>query len=870
MTPPLQIAHYKITAKLGEGGMGVVYRATDTKLHRDVAIKVLPETFAQDRDRMARFEREARVLASLNHPNLATIHGVEDRAIVMELVEGRTLAGPMSLDEALPIIGQLIDALEYAHEKGIVHRDLKPANIKVTPDGRVKVLDFGLAKALAVVSGVAADPTASPTLTMGGTAPGAILGTAAYMAPEQARGRPVDKRADIWAFGVVVYEMLAGRRLFEGDSISDTLSAVLTKEPEWERVPMKARRLLRACLEKDPKRRLRDIGDAAGKLEETAAPPIARSGLPWAVAGVTTLAAILSGLSLWRAPRAIEPPLVTLDLDLGAAVSPTSFGPSAVLSADGTRLAFVSQGADGKSHLSTRRLDQPKVTELAGTEGAYGPFFSPDAQWIGFFAEGKLKKIRVDGGAPMVLCEAPAGRGASWGEDNRIVASLDVRKGLSQVSSEGGIVGSIAATNPEGSEFNLRWPQILPGGKAVLYSVNHISGNYEASSFAVVTLADHKKKILLNRAGMYARYLSSGHLAYLVKGKLVAARFDLDRLQIQGPATPILDEIATRPEIGFAQIDFTASGTTLYRKGSEGLKTVHWLRNGAQGEAVIAEPNFYSNPRVSPDGSRLAVVALDGSNSIVWVYDLQRGSKIRLRSGAALDSYPVWSADGRYLVFGSAGGLFWARSDGANAVQPLLQTKSLIIPSSFAADGSRLAFHEHTPSGDDFIRTVVVTGSPGNPQAGPPENFIQTTASSPFPALSPDGRWLAYTDAESGSYQVQVRAFPDRGEKWQISTAGGGFPLWSRKRPELYFRTLDGRIMVANFAVKGGAFVAGPPRLWSSTQLADMGLGVSFDLAPDGDRIAAVLPADRAQPPESLRHASLVLNFFAELRRKVK
>ena len=481
MSPQQTIAHYRITAKLGEGGMGEVWRATDTKLGREVAIKVIPEAFTQDPDRMARFKREAQVLASLNHPNIAAIYGVEERAIVMELVEGQILSGPLPLDVALPVIHQLIDALEYAHEKGVIHRDLKPANIKVTPEGRVKVLDFGLAKAMSE-DAAAGDPASSPTLTMRATVAGMIMGTAAYMAPEQARGHNVDKRADIWAFGVVVYELLTGKQLFEEPTVSDTLAAVLRHEPDLGRVPVQLRRMVRACLVRDVRQRMRDIGDARLLIDTQVATPVAASSrAPWiataAAAAAVLLAAIL-GAFLWRATRPVERPFYQLSVDLGADAIPGIRGTIAV-SRDGSRIVYPARSTDGKQVLATRVLTQSKASLLAGTEGGALPFFSPDGQWVGFFTDNKLKKVSIQGGGAVTLCDAPGGRGASWDDDGTIIATLNNVAGLSRIPDSGGEPKPV--TNPaDSSEMSHRWPQVLPGSQVVLYSANRITTDWEA------------------------------------------------------------------------------------------------------------------------------------------------------------------------------------------------------------------------------------------------------------------------------------------------------------------------------------------------------------------------------------------------------
>jgi Tol biopolymer transport system component len=851
-----KLAHYELLEKIGAGGMGEVYRAHDPRLGRDVAIKICAERFSD------RFEREARTVAALNHPHICTIYDVGPNYLVMELVEGPTLAdriarGALPLAEALEIAQQIGEALEAAHEKGIVHRDLKPANVKITPQGVVKVLDFGLAKAMQEPAGSSEN---SPTLTIQATQAGMLVGTAAYMAPEQACGKSVDQRADIWAFGVVLYEMLAGRRLFDGGSVAETLTAVLSGQPSWDRVPAKARRLLQSCLEKEPKRRLRHIGDAWRLLEEAPqAAPVSRK-LPWALAGAAALSALVFGALLWLTPRAVEQPPVRVDLDLGAAVPSLNIGASAILSPDGTRLVLVAQGSGGKSRLLTRLLDQPKMTEMAGTEGAFAPFFSPDGQWVGFFAAGKLKKIRVSGGDPIPLCDAPAGRGASWTEDNTIIAALDTRRSLSLIPAEGGAVSSVGNLDVESGELNWRWPHVLPRGRAVLFVSTNVPDNYSEGKISVVSLADHRKKTLLERGGMYPRYLPSGHLAYVRKGVLLAVPFDLDRLEVRGAAKPILEDVANDPNYGSAQFDFSRNGTMLYRKGrTEGLRTLQWLDASGKTAPLLAEPTLYQYPQFSPDGTRIAAAVAEGPSSNIWVYDWRRGGRNRLTTG--WDSYPVWAPDGRYLVFHSPGGMSWVPADGAGKRQVLTRSKAAQFPASFTPDGSRLLFAELNPEGGSLIRALPMGNTAGQPHAGQPESLLQTTTGNSLPALSPDGRWMAYADAESGPFEVFVRAYPDRGTKWQVSTSGGSMPVWSPNGHELFYRTDDQRIMVANYMVKGDSFIPEKPRLWSETQLANTGVTANFALAPDGKRFAVLMPADAPEPAENRSHFTLLLNF---------
>ena len=747
LAPSTRLGPYEIVAMIGAGGMGEVYRARDPRMGREVAIKVSAERFSD------RFEREVHAVAALNHPNICQVYDVGPNYLVMELVEGPTLAdriasGAIPLEESLRIGHQIAGALEAAHEKGIIHRDLKPANVKITSDGAVKVLDFGLAKL--------AEPVAigqgEPTLTVQeATRAGVILGTAAYMSPEQARGMTVDKRADIWAFGVVLHEMLTGRRLFGGESMTDTLAAVLTKEPEWNRVPATARPLLRSCLEKNPKRRLRDIGDAWRLMEDAPVQSAARYRLPWAVAGGLAVVAAIALWAPWRsATRVSEQPPVRLDLDLGPDVSlGSATGPAVILSPDGRRLVFVSQASDGTRRLFTRRLDQAKATRLSSTEGAYAPFFSPDGQWVRFFAQGKLKKTRVEGSEPISLCDAPAGRGASWGEDGNIIAALDTQAGLSQVPSGGGATVSVTSFGPE--EATHRWPQVMPGGKAVLFNASIGYGNYDEAAIAVVSLKDRRRKTVLEHAGMYPRYLPSGHLVYVTKGTLFAVPFDPDQSEVRGAAT-LLEEVSSNPTLGSAQLDLSRNGTIVYRTGgTEGLRTIQWLDGSGNTEALRNEPALYLYPRLAPDGSRLAYLVSQGSSTDLWIYDWQRSSKTRLTNGLGVTAYPVWSPDGLFIVFQAAGGMFWTRADGAGKPQLLTQSKFMQLPTSFTPDGKLLVFSELSSAAESEIRTVPVESGSGQMRAGGPQIFLKTSTQNTF-------RGLLSRRTMAGLFQCRSRA----------------------------------------------------------------------------------------------------------------
>ncbi len=881
-----RLGSHEVLALLGQGGMGEVYQARDTKLGRDVAIKVLPEVFAHDPQRLSRFQREAKLLASLNHPNIATIHGLEEsngtHYLVMELVPGETLRervareGALPVQEALGIARQIADALEAAHEKSIIHRDLKPANVKVTPEGKVKVLDFGLAKAFAGEES-GSDPSNSPTLSQAATLQGVILGTAAYMSPEQARGKAVDKRTDIWAFGCVLYELLTGKQAFHGEDITDILAAVVRAEPEWSRLPESTppsiRALLRRCLQKDKVLRMRDAGDACIEIHEAlAAPkdagethgaPASRSKWPWAVAAI--LAALL-GVALpgwWHATRPIQQklqPLVRLDVDLGPDVSLGSpYGAEEILSPDGTRLVYVSQG-----RLFTRRLDQPSATELAGTQGANAPFFSPDGQWVAFFAQGKLKKISVEGGVAIPLCDANNPRGGSWGEDGDIIAELVNTSGLSRIPSAGGAPTPV--TELQSGEATHRWPQILPGGKAVLFTAHTATEGFDTANIEVMSLADHHTKTL-QRGGTFGRYLPSGHLIYVNRGTLFAVPFDLDRLEVRGAPAPVLDQVGYNAGNGSAQFDFSQTGTLIYRSGGAGggLLTVQWLDAAGKTQPLLAKPDVYVRPSLSPDGNRLAI-----STSDIWVYEWQRDTMTRLTFGPAVSTYPLWSPDGRYILFQASGGMFWTRSDGAGKPQPLTQSKNTQLPWSFTADGKRLAFDEINPENGFDLWTMPLESDAAGLRAGKPEPFLQSPFNERQGSFSPDGRWLAYASDESGSFQVYVRAFPDKGGKWQISNSGGVNPVWSHNGRDLFFRTEDNQIRVASYTVKGDSFVADKPRVWSEKRIANVGITANYDLPPDGKRVAALMPTGTPEDQKAQNHLIFLENFFDEVRRRTK
>jgi len=882
-----KLGSYEVVAQIGAGGMGEVYQAHDTKLGRDVAIKVLPEAVAHDADRLSRFQREAKMLAALNHPNIATIHGLEQSGstsyLVMELVSGETLQdrvkreGAVPVEEALAIANQIAEALEAAHEKNIIHRDLKPANVKVTPEGKVKVLDFGLAKAFAGEE-PGSDPSNSPTLSQAATLQGVILGTAAYMSPEQARGKAVDKRTDIWAFGCVLYELLTGKRAFNGEDITEVLAAVVKTEPDWKLLPettlQSIRLLLRRCLQKDKTLRLQAAGDARIEIQEgLAAPkdvgathvaPAPRSKLGLAMAAALAVLLGVTSWGWWHATRPVEQklqPLVRLDVDLGPDVSLGSevgAGADAILSPDGTRLVYVSQ-----ARLFTRRLDQPNATELGGTQGASEPFFSPDGRWVAFFAQGKLKKISVEGSATIDLCNTGAApRGGSWGEDGNIIAELINTRGLSRIPSAGGAPTPV--TELQSGEATHRWPQILPGGKAVLFTAHTATEGFDTANIEVMSLPDRRRKTL-QRGGTFGRYLPSGHLIYVNRGALFSVPFDLDRLEVRGTPTPMLDQVGYNAGNGSAQLDFSQTGTLIYRSGGAGggLVTVQWLDAAGKTQPLLAKPDSYSSLSLSPDGNRLAISTTD-----IWVYEWQRDTMTRLTFGPAASIYPIWSPDGRYILFQVPGGMFWTRSDGSGKPQPLTQSKNPQYPWSFTSDGKWLAFMEQSPETGDDLWTVPLETDAAGLRAAKPEPYLQTPFNELDGSFSSDGRWMAYESDESGSFQVYVRAFPDKGGKSQISNSGGVNPVWSHNGRELFFHTEDNQIMVASYTVKGDSFVADKPRVWSDKRMAGIGYLGNYVLAPDGKRVAALMPTGTPEEQKAQNHVIFLENFFEELRRR--
>lgn len=761
-----------------------------------------------------------------------------------------------------------------------MHRDLKPANVKVTSDDAVKILDFGLAKAL---EGDASsmDMANSPTITHMATQAEVLLGTAAYMSPEQAKAKPVDRRADIWAFGCVLYEMLTGKMAFQGESITDTLAAVIKEEPDWSQLPAatpaRVRVLLQRCLQKDPKQRLRDIGDARISLDEvlsgTAEPSpagarTAASLRPRSLilsAGALLLVAIISVLATWNLkppPAAVPKPLTRLNLDLGPDAM-TDVNLTVAISPDGRRLVFPVRGPDGRQQLATRLLDQAEPTLLPGTEGGSAPFFSPDGQWIGFFAGG-LKKISVQGGAAaQTSTNTSVGYGAAWGNDGYIIASPGFVGPLFRIPVAGGAAQPFTKLGPNDSEHG--WPQVLPGGSAVLFTAAPSAASFGNASIEAMSLKTGQTKIV-QRGGFYGRYLPNGYLVYVHQGVLFGVKFDPQRLEESGAPVPLLNDVAANTTTGGGQFDFSNTGTFIYTAGKSSAQAwqVAWLDSSGKMQPVLASPGTYGEPRLSPDGRKLAFSDDTGD---IYVHDLDRGTTTRLtfRGGA---SVPVWAPDGKHLAYTSgAQGLYWVRSDGSGEAQLLLRSEETVVTWSLSADGRNLAYIRTLGADNDVWMFPLDLTDPDRPKPGKPEPFLLKSGHEVIPRFSPDSHWVAYRSDESGSNEIYVRPFPaSGGGKWQISHGGGLYAVWSKNGRELFYETLDNRIMVVDYSVDGAAFVPGKARVWSNKQLFFAGTS-NLDLAPDGKRFAVLAVPDGEEKGSA--HVTMLLNFFDEVKRKI-
>jgi Tol biopolymer transport system component len=890
---------YQVLDKLGEGGMGEVYRARDTRLQRDVAIKVLPELFASDPDRLARLTREAQVLASLNHPNIAAIYGIEGHALVMELVEGEDLSariarGPLPIPEALAIARQIADALEAAHERGIVHRDLKPANIKISPDDGVKVLDFGLAKALSgdPGRGSAGDMANSPTFTSParlrqgfgepGTEPGVILGTASYMAPEQARGKVVDRRADIWAFGCVLFEMLSGARPFEGDSVTDVLSAIVSREPDWTRLPaatpLTLVALLRRCLDKDPRRRLRDIGEARVTLEQPVAAPAemvtarpARRAsarlvpLLGAVAvflAVTVLVLFLKGRSADPAGTARAITRYDVQLPDNATVS-IVFRPAVSVSADGSTFAYVG-AAEGINRIYIRFRGEAAPRAIAGSDGGVTPALSPDGRWVAFFADGNIRKADVNGGV-VTLGSARDVRGITWTDPSTLVFTADSGGPLTTMSATGGEARPV--TTLAAGERTHRWPSALPAGKAVLFTVGTVGrpDSYDEGNIDAVTLATGERRVIIKGAAM-ARSCGRDRLVYSKGSSLYAVPFDAERLQVTGAAVEVVQGVERDASTGAAHFDCSGEGTLAFVPGSPNgeLSQLTWMDREGRSQPSGLPPGPYQEVRISPDGTRVALLKGTSGAGDVWIFDVGGGTLTRLTFDGT-SAAPTWSADGRtvyYTVFDGSGersSIARKPADGSRDAETLrgVEGRRSYLGSVDEA-GAAVILDAVVTSSDrgDVIRLPLAPGAEGQP-------LVATRFNEFGSSVSPGGAWLAYQSDDTGRPEVYVRDLAGTGLRWQVTSTGGEEPHWSRDGRELYYRSAN-RLMAVPLGA-GPSFRAGNPRpLFDGIYNSGIESGRSYDVDPKTGRFLLVVRARESHATGTVR---VVLNWDAALAR---
>ncbi len=920
-----RLGPYEVVAPLGAGGMGEVYRARDTRLDRTVAIKVLPAHLSENPTLRQRFEREARALSSLSHPNICVLHDVGRENgvdfLVMEYLEGETLSqrlekGPLATEQVLRYGIEIADALDKAHRQGVVHRDLKPGNIILTKAG-IKLLDFGLAKAATNVVGASlASLGSAPTQTEPLTGAGTIVGTFHYMAPEQLEGREADARSDIFALGAVLYEMASGQKAFPGKSQASIIAAVLSSEPApltqlRPLTPPALDRLVRTCLAKDPDERWQTAHDVglnlkwiaeAGSQAGIPAPVVARrrwrQRLVWAGLALAVVAAAAASFgTVYYARQARE---------LGRTIRSTLLPPenagfgSIAVSPDGRRLAFTSLGPGGRSLLWVRALDSLAGQALAGTEGASFPFWSPDSRFIGFFADGKLRKIDATGGPPQTLCEAPLGRGGAWSRDGVIIFAPDVSGPLHRVSAAGGVSSPVTQLNESRKESSHRWPTFLPGGRHFLYLAFGGAPGAEGNAILVGFLEGGEPKQLVNAGTNMAyappRHGQPGYLLFAREGTLLAQPFDAADLELTGDAFPVAERVQAYLSFGIGMLGFSVSenGVLVYQPEGVAGGRVVWHDRSGKKLGALGEPAFYHNPQLSPDGKRLAVMSIDAQsrNPDVWVFDLVRGTRTRFTFDAGGDTNPIWSPDGSRIVFGGTRkgtpDLYQKAASGSGTEELLLESDVRERPSSWSADGRYIAF-DRTARGGDDLWVLPLAGDPSTALgAGPatalpspllgtsgagrkPFPILQTPFDEEWPMFSPNGRWLAYQSNESGQYQVYVLPFQvnaqgqfagGAGGKWMVSTAGGRQPVWRRDGKELYYIAADNKLMAVEvretlsgieFATPRALFDVPP---WSSPRY--------YTATADGQRFL-VVEAEQVGPPLPL---TLVVNWTAEFKKK--
>ena len=893
-----RLGHYRVVEKIGAGGMGVVFRALDERLDRDVAIKVLPEAVAGHVDRLARFEREAKLLASLSHQNIATLYGLEEHEgqlfLVMELAEGETLAerltrGPVAQRDALEIAREIAEGIEAAHDKGIIHRDLKPSNVMLSPGGKVKVLDFGLAKAWHD-EGVDSDLSDSPTLTAQMTAAGAVLGTAAYMSPEQACGQDLDKRSDIWAFGVVLWEMLVHGRLFEGTSASEIFASVLRSEPNWQALPADTptliRRLLRRCLQKDARQRLHDIGDARLDIEEALAEPDAgeqdaapsadsramRSTwwmLPAAVAAGIVAASITWKMLMAPAGPPGSSPRLTVNMPPGISMHAHILRPGVAISPDGRWLVFVATEG-GTRKLFRRSLEQFGVTSIPGTENAVFAFFSPDGRWVGFWdnVDDKLKKVALDGGAPVALCDTTNAWGATWGTNGMIVYNPGTMNGLWQVAETGGEPEQILAPIPETGQASFLMPEWLPDGSGVLFTA--WNGGFTAASAQIVILdiASGETKVVLENAAC-ARYLASGHLVFGRGGRAEVAPFDLERREVTGPSVPIPDPIFYEPG-GKLHLAVSSTGTMAFVPGGSAPRRQLVLSDLRGNQEVVAgDQRGYVYPRFSPDGRRLAVVISEFGKTSIWILDRTTGLGTRM-VGEGRRHIPLWSPDGRRVAFAletekppATWSIFWQEADASSSPEPLVMPQiagDWLWPYSWTPDGKTLVFGKWSMGSSKDIYAVSVD----NLQEVRP--LVATAADDLRGLLSPDGRWIAYASNLTGHWAIYVQKFPDGSERQQVSPGDTDDLVgWAPDGRTIYY-VREGQIMGVGITTVPALRADTPRVLFEVSYSPGVWYNPDVHLSADGERFVMVTKDETWGVATEIK---VVLNWFEELNRLV-
>jgi serine/threonine protein kinase len=883
------LGHYRIVEQIGAGGMGVVYRAHDERLDRDVAIKVLPEEVAGVQDRLARFEREAKTLASLNHSNIATLHGLEEerntRFLVMELVAGESLStviarGALSSDEAVPIAVQVAQALEAAHEQGIIHRDLKPANVMVDGEGQVKVLDFGLAKAFEPNDSQQSPETLaeSPTLTADLTRGGVLLGTAAYMSPEQARGKPVDKRADIWAFGCTLFEMLTGSRPFQGASSTDVLAAVIKEDIDWNLLPATVsaplRWLLRRCLTKDPRNRLHDIADARIELkdESTGDAKEELHGGPdtaqrrsramiralAATAAVAIAVAALLGFFLQRDRQDLNQPVrfsVFAPFGTTYHLEPRNPGPVS-FSPDGAKLVFSARETSqvvastgntfDEARLYLRELSASEAVPLVGTEGAHYPFWSPDSRSIGFFADGKLKRIRVSGGPAITLCDAPAGKGGSWAPGGDIIFSPTSDGPIHRLSEAGGVSTPITDLNGERGDYSHRHPKILPGGQHFLYLALTNDRKQGPRHAVVVSPLGGGAETVLLRSNAAADY-ASGHLLFIRETTLMAWQFDVDRLEFTGEPAPVCERIAAVPGAGVAVFS-AASSDILACQSTDSVASsrLEWFDRNGRKIGTLGDPADYLEVELSPDGTKAAVGIFEQSpedgvspakQSDIWIYSIERGVADRLTFDHSREDQIAWSPDGQKIAFGRRlprnPDIYVKTVGEADDAKPLLESDLYALPTSWSPNGKILAFDSLDPE-TGWDQWILSLGD------GAPVPFLKSSFNEADGVFSPDGRWMAYESDESGRWEIYVTSFPGPGRRWRVSTRGGVSPRWNSTGQELFFRSAAGDLMAVAMTLDDGDVLIGTPKPLIEGQLNRPNLAYHYSPAPGGERFLLI------------------------------